>query len=243
MHIDYERLIASNKLIHSWLQRLGMEKRQCYQFVRKCKEKQFDFNSNEQDMRELEHDAEKIIYVAEIENELIQQYVPMIYAVARKFKTKVSDDLFSQSLSCIRKSIYYFNGSSSFKTFCYGGVCQAYLQVRDSITKMQKNTVFATDLEKGNKSDYRFDVGLNDGESPVNRLLYLYENLEQISVVANLNDYEKNALSLRIEECMGEQDDWIKNFNKKTGLTVSKTRVYQLFRSAAKKVRESIDSI
>lgn len=241
---NQQELAQSNILIHKWLSRLNLKKFEVYNFVKKCCDGNFDFDLSEEELEQLKLDSSIFKYTLDVEDKIIQQFVPMIYAIAKRFGVGIDDDYISKGMTGIRKSVYYYTGKSKFNTFCYNGITTAFRQVFDSVTLVRKNTVFESDLRKQDKNSYRFESSVhNTDETPVNKLIYLANNLDRFSVKAKLNKLEKSVLYSRIKECMGDEKDWIKEFHKRSGLTLSKKKVYSIFNSAAKKLRDSIGSI
>jgi len=241
---DSDRLAQSNLLIDKWLTRLNIKKYEVYNFVKDCCDGKFDFDLSDDEIAQLKLDTQVFKYTLDVENQIIKQYSPMIYAVARRMGVFADDDFVSKGMTGIRKSVYYYAGKSKFVTFCYNGIVTAFRQVFDAVTKVQKSTVFESDLSKTDKNFYRFDTGVTtQQDSPVNRLIYLADNLDDLSQKANLNDLEKKVLISRIKECLGDEKDWINEFHKRCGLTMSKKKVHDIFKSAAKKLRSYIGSV
>jgi hypothetical protein len=237
---DFERLGHANRLVHKWIGKLNIPRPQIYNFVHNCKVGNLDYNLTEEEAIDLLQDIDSFSYIWEIENDLIKNYEPMIYFVAKKQKIQITDDIISKGFMAIRKSMYYYQAlGSSFKSFCYQGIVTAFKQVFDSITLVDKKTKNATDMSK-NDRNFTFDCATSNEDVINEKLKDLVEAIDKAVVKGILSDLEKNVLMIRIVGCNEIEDDWVNKFIIENNLSCSTSHVYKIFRNAAGKVRNYV---
>lgn len=97
---------------------------------------------------EFTKDYKKMFYAAEIENELIKQYVPAVYSVLRnkKFNPMYADDLLNDLLYSLREIVWRYNRKDlQFSTYAITSLKNNYYYKMANIAR-KKNYVYKNPL-------------------------------------------------------------------------------------------------
>lgn len=243
VEIDFDQLTQSNIVIHKWLDRLKLQKFEVYIFVAKCIKGVYPSELTAEEKSQLAADVQSFKYTAEIENDLIKLYIPLIYHCAKVARVSINDDIISRGMTALRKSVYYYGttteAKANFKSFAYNGVMLSFRQAIDAITKVEHATILDSDLNPKQRA-YIFDSAVDheeECESPQQKLQNLRSQLDGLSAKAQLTPIEKLVLRSRLEICSTSVSDWIGFIIESNNLSCSKNYISKVFRRAADKIK------
>jgi DNA-directed RNA polymerase specialized sigma subunit len=139
--IDFPRLRRSNDLAWKWFSRADMHKNKYVKWIMELKKNPEQFKKSlPPSMRSaFAKDLKEMFYAAEIENDLITQYVPMIKHVLNKivYRDIYRDELQSIGMIAIRNAIWQYRNvgiKASFKTYCFNSV---FMRMTGEVSKIK----------------------------------------------------------------------------------------------------------
>jgi hypothetical protein len=235
--VDQERLAEANKFIHGVMEANGMERSSVYDLVRQALESKGDLynNLNQESKDAIKSNIDLIQYVASHENEFIKQAMELLPIVARQMGSpEVSDDMNSCGMMAIRRAYFYYDTTvCNLKRFCYAGIQQEYRQLL-RVSKFHKNSVWRSRVhidttnaetlapeyhttEPTEESDSVLESAKLAGLSPL-------EIINKVADGAKFDSNERKLFEIMLRD--GCNRNWVNQYLKETGLTMTKQGVY-----------------
>ena len=161
--VDFDRLIASNKLGHGWSKHFDVSGNRYMSFIIDInKHPHVYLNRLDADERDrLQSDLSSMFYAFEVEEYLVSKFYYTIFSVLKRMKISSTrfDDYISCAMLAIRTSIWTYRMTSiKFSNYVYNGVYQRILGIltreAESRKKLKKRKITVcnlSDLTGGDK--------------------------------------------------------------------------------------------
>jgi len=254
IELDSKQLGTSNRVIHGWISKLGLNRTDVFELVRQvCESSGAIYDSLSEDVKHsLANDINHFNYVKNIENDFLADNRRLISAVCNTLGIQhVTDEHESMGMLSLRRSLYYYmDGDVSLNSYSFRGIKQEVIKVERQ-KKLRKNKVWNTtakldynDEEISRKLSYEEE----DNEAPetVNEALSVtYRNgdglelITKLAAAANLNDAEKQLL-MSLSKDHATKGGWVDDFLAKTGIKTTKQNVYQRKDALLNKLRQLV---
>lgn len=204
-NVDFNRLRRSNDLAWKWFARTKLHKNKYINWVFNLKKNPQEFkNTLSPSMKSaFAKDLKELFYAAEIENDLISQYVPMVTHILKKvtYKEIYKDELSSMGLIAIRNAVWQYRNigyKCSFTTYCHSSV---FMRITGEISKLR--TIYRRRAKRCTMtlySDINNDVKFNDIALSLDKDtgMETAEILNKTIELMNLKKEEKYLLNLLI---------------------------------------------
>lgn len=254
VELNSKELGTSNRVIHGWLEKLGLSRTDVFELVRQvCDSSGTIYNSLPADVKQaISNDIVHFKFVKNLENDFLTDNVRLISAVCNNLGIQnITDEHESIGMLSLRRSLYYYmDGDVTLNSYCFRGIKQEVIKVERQ-KKLKKNKVWNTtakldynDEEISRKLSYEEQ----DNEAPetvTEALNQTYRNgagldlILKIAAVAHLNDAEK-ALLLSLSKGHASKGGWVDDFLAKTGIKTTKQNVYQRKDALLNKLRQLV---
>lgn len=197
---DFARLRKANDLIKKWYDRFQIEKKYFMPFL--C-----DLQKNFQkyyDMLPVNYrgtfkkDYKEMFYAAEVENALVEQFVPMVISILKRLhvESQFHETLFVDGMLSVRNSVWKFKthkNKASFFSYAYNGCLTRIWSRRSKLRKESKakRNKIAIFNESDICKSLSNSVGINKINDP--------RSQTPEEIVINRFDYDVDALFERAE--------------------------------------------
>lgn len=254
VELDSNELGASNRVIHGWLTKLGLNRTDVFELVRQvCAGSGSIYDAMPTDVKQaISNDINHFKYVKNIENDFLADNRRLIAAVCNSLGIDhMTDEHESMGMLSLRRSLYYFmDGEVSLNSYSFRGIKQEVIKVERQ-KKLKKNKVWNTpakldynDEEISRKLSYE-EEDLEAPETVNEALNQTYRHGEgldlilKLASIAHLNDSEKELL-MSMSKGHATKGGWVDDFLAKTGIKTSKQNVYQRKDALLLKLRQLV---
>ena len=244
---DFPKICQSNRLVKEWLDKLGMKHYDIFLFLKLVQNKNYNQlkNITEEQVDIINQQRDIILYTKSIENDLITQYLNMVYFVAKECGIKSSsDDHVSYGLDGLRRAVFYYNDpESNFNQYCFQGIRKGF-QHWSYYKKPVKNQIIrpilATDLSD-EKTEYKFEeVAIykfeGDSDDIAEKIYNLAGDKEKLIQLISVLAEHANLSDLDVQIILGMTFDnhgrngWVEKFISSQGLTCTKATIYNRYK-------------
>ncbi len=239
--IDNQRLAQANRVVHGWLERLGLKRPEIFALVRQvvCKDGVIWQALSAADKNLILADVEHFIFIYDLEEQFLKDNQRLIAGVINSMGIKnLTHEHESMGMTSLRRAFYYYlDETKSLATYCFHGIRQEMIKIQRQV-KLKKNKVWESrahldynDAEVSEKLSYETD---NEEEpdtiegslSQVIAKGKAEEVLNKIVELADLNGNEKEMLaSLTVQH--STKGGWVEDYLHRTGAVITKQNVYQ----------------
>ena len=262
MKFDFAKLIAANILCLKWADHFKKGKKKYHIFVNELRNNATPYMEllSPTKKKEFEKDLKVMFYAAEIENELITQFIPIIFYVCRRFnifKPERVQEIYDQGLVSLRHSVWrYSKDVCTFKTFASNGLLGyigGYLSHEKNAKTFKKNQIYINikPLNLENKNSQDFDCHPISKFESAETLLERKEDeitFDYLARKANLTEEEIVLLTIYMErDYVPENFTWrkiyMKKYKTKFGKAICKTTVSQKVNVIKKRLLQAVISL
>jgi hypothetical protein len=226
---DEDRLRRSNQLLVKWLPRFGYVAKEHQRFCAKLQKDHKQMASLlPQNMRsQFAKDCKVMFYAAEVDNSVVQQFIPMVHKILRKMPISEDqyDDHFVEGLMAIRAAVWHFRphkANAKFATFCHNSISKKInwfrMKAHSKIKRRESKckVVFANDMASKAAYSHNFDDYV---EEPMKDLI------DRLITACNLSEPERFLIKSFVERDQRKDGVWFdeyrKIYNKKSRQTIS----------------------
>jgi hypothetical protein len=239
--IDNQRLAQANRVVHGWLERLGLKRPEIFGLVKQVVAKdgliwqQLSVANQNLILADIEH----FLFIHELEEQFLKDNQRLITAVISSMGIKnLTHEHESMGMISLRRAFYYYlDESKSLTTYCFHGIKQEVIKIQRQ-TKLKKNKVWESrahldynDTEVSEKLAYEI-TNEEEADTVEQRLSQVLakgeagEVLNKIVGLAELNSNETEMLlSLTVQH--STKGGWVEDYLHRTGAVITKQNVYQ----------------
>jgi DNA-directed RNA polymerase specialized sigma subunit len=213
-NVDINRLRRSNDLQWKWFSRTENYKNQYIKWILDLRKNPEEFKKTLSPAMKsaFSKDLKEMFYAAEIENELVTQYAPMVTHILKKVTYRVTqeDELISIGFIAVRNAVWQYRNigvKCLFKTYCHNSV---FMRITGEISKI--NTLFRRRAKKCTMtlySDINNDIKFNDIaiSSDEDTSMETTEILNKTIELMNLKKEDKYLFSLLINRSKSQRGE------------------------------------
>jgi hypothetical protein len=251
--MDANALANANSTIKKWTSLLDVNSQHISQMVHELVNKTGVYTKLNADQKEqLAVDHPVLQAAMENSNQFVQDNYKLIYRVANEVGAKVDDDYESIGAVALLRAFYtYLDTSVSIAHYCCVLIKRDFYRIirdrRNGKNKIWQTTVSADYNTVDNMAHKTYVVPDNEPADPVEAMQLCLQDenrmanfIENISNAASMNEEEKAMLKI-IFGRNSKSNEWIQEFCKNSGLTLTKQAVYLRKDNVLRIVRRKID--
>jgi hypothetical protein len=252
---DFDRLRKSNGLLYKWSIYFEIKNCSFLNFVYKFqKNKNVFFKKIKCPVKRVEFldDWDFMFFARKIENDLIRQYMPVVFKVLRRFKIKnqeIYENAFDVAISALRGSVWRYRLETvKFLSYAMTGIICAvrgYVFHEKEIFKRKQPKMISICRSEVNDSIYAENVTLCCPKSlePWQQIEdEIQLNEKNIAKLSGLTTDETYLLKLKLKNPK-YREKFIEYYTKKYGKPCSKTTLYRVWNITKRKIFKKVEQI
>jgi hypothetical protein len=251
--MDASALFATNSTIKKWTVLLDVNTQKISQMLHELVNKTGSYSKLTTDQKEqLTADRPILQLAIEQSNQFVQDNYKLIYRVAKEVGAKVDDDYESIGAVALARAFYtYLDPTVTIAHYCCVLIKRDFYRIirdrRNGKNKIWRTTVSADYNTVDDLAHKTYVVPDNEPADPIEAMQICLQDenrmanfIEKISKAASMNEGDKAMLKI-IFGRNSKSNEWIQEFCKKSGLTLTKQAVYLRKDNVLRIVRRKID--